>query len=303
LQIIQLPHVWVESKGVQQAIPGHREQTAQKMIERINQSFIKDYREYMAERECGNIIHAKYVQDLLLENDKPGQMEVGSYVEFNITGALPKNGRQPMPIYNQDQRPNADYRKALGAAHLVTEYMQRMGLRMVHWGKRYDYGRFTGTIDLIVECTRRIEFENGIVWEVGDLLCIDMKYSGLMGETGPRKNKHGWQWSQAQKEYHGTQAIQYHMLTKLPFYFWVTQSNQNEGETPDVELFHIPVTKAMIDAQISEGNKLYDNFKIVAKVGFNPLPSLKRCNKCPLKLECDDKHTFPHPRIIHLYEN
>jgi CRISPR/Cas system-associated exonuclease Cas4 (RecB family) len=310
-----LPHVWVESKGVQQAIPGHREQTAQKMIERINQSFIKDFRAYIAEKECGNLIHAKYVDDRLLPlSNKPGDAEVGSYFEFMLSGALPKDGSIPMPILNTDKKPNSDYRKAVHAAKLVNEYLERMQLQVIKFGQRLTHGRFVGTVDLIVEYigaqpmvfeeTRPGYFERStkpaIIWNPGDRFVIDLKYSGLLEGSGSHRNKHGWKFTREQREYHGTQAIQYHMISQLPFYFLVTQNNNKEGETPDVGFFHIPVNAQMIERHVNEANTLYDHFRIMAKAGFVPYPDFKKCNKCPLQKECNDKHTFPHPIVINL---
>jgi hypothetical protein len=179
-----------------------------------------------------------------------------------------------------------------------------MGLEVVRSGIKLTQGRFQGTIDLIVRVLVAREFTddqgNHIVWSVGDELIIDLKYSGLVGETKSWRNKHGWQWSDIQKEYHGTQAIQYHYVGKRPFYFLVTQSSQKEEDDPDVYFYHIPVTAMMIQEQIKEGNALHDRFTVMAKFGFTPRPSFLKCKKCSLFPECEFRHDFPHPEIVHL---
>lgn len=264
---------------------------------------MKDFRSYLAGNECGHIIREKYVNDRLFDDgEDPGAQNLGAFFEYCLSGAVPKNGKIPEPVMSKDGKTmDADYRKAVESAKLVRDYLQASGLKVVYVGKKYDRVRFSGVIDLVVEVTRETIFANGIVWKVGTRFVIDLKYSGLIGKDGDRGNKHGWGWSNVQKEYHGTQAKQYHFVSGMPFYFWVTQSNQKEGEVPASRIFHIPVDEFMIERHIAEGNFLFDQFEVIVKVdGLIPLPSFTRCRKCPLRDECEDKHTYPHPETIDL---
>ncbi len=282
------------------------------MITKISQSFIKDYRDFLAERECGNIIREKYINDQLFDDEEdPGAMHLGAFFEFKLSGAIPKNGKIPEPILVKGIV-RADYQKAAENARIVRDYLGAMGLKIVKVGHKMDKGMYTGVIDIVVEVSRETIFENGIRWLVGARFVIDMKYSGLVGKDSDRGNKHGWSWYNVQKEYHGTQAKQYHLISGMPFYFFVTQSNQKEGENPICRLFYIPVDDFMIDQHIMEGKALFEQFQIRAKVNdftvftpldltnFKPYPSLKKCGKCPLREMCDDKHTYPHPEIVDL---
>ncbi len=273
-----------------------------KMITKISQSFMKDYRAYQLGDECGNMIREKYVNDRLFDDEEsPGAMNLGAFFEYNLSGAIPKNGKIPMPVMMADGKTmRADYRKAVESAKIVKDYLQAMGLKIVYIAKQYDNGRFTGVIDLVVEVTRGTVHE-GIEWKVGMRFVIDLKYSGLIGKTGDKSNKHGWGWSEVQKEYHGTQAKQYHFISGLPFYFLVTQSNQEESENPIVRLFYIPVDDYLVRSHVAEGNAMFDHFSVKAAVNdFKPYPSLKRCSKCPIRHECDDKHTYPRLEIVYL---
>ena len=204
----------------------------------------------------------------------------------------------------------APYRLAHKNADRVRRYLQSMRLKVVPGlvSKKLTKGRFEGTLDLIVEVQgdpgQEVGdlvwvFDDGLEWRVGDRFVIDLKYSGMI-HKGDRRNKHGWQWSDVQKEYHGTQAIQYHFVSDLPFYFLVTSNSNDE----DCEMFHIPITQRMIDNHIAEGNHLMEvfQFKLDADM-LEPRPSLKKCMVCPIKDECKDKHTFPHPRVIYLNQN
>lgn len=278
-------------------------------MERISQSFIKSMREYLSGIECGNIIREQFVNGRYFDSDEPGAMELGTYFEFLLSGSVPKSGKVPQPVYmasalkKNGGKPDglgvddmyADYRLAHVNAKRVRDYLDRMGIKIVLVGKKLTNGRFEGVIDLIVEVVEARSFPNGIVWNVEDKFVIDLKYSGLLGKSS-NYEKHGWSWSPISKQYHGTQAIHYGIISKLPFYFLVTSSTNDE----DCELFFVPVTDDMIVKHVSEANHLHEKFEYESKVGFVPHPSLKKCLGCPLKDECSDKHTFPHPKIVNL---
>lgn len=284
------------------------------MTERISQSFIKDFRAYQAGDECGVIIKAKYVDDRLIDSDEPGAKELGTYVEFLISGAVPKSGKVPTPVMmpSNPKKMTAPYRLATVNANRVKDYFQRMGLKIVKANVRLTKGRYSAALDLIVEfigvhtgpngALQDLDFGNGLVWHIGDKFVIDIKNSGLVGDKTPAYNKLGWKWSRVQKEYHGTQAKQYHFVSGLPFYFLVIQSNNDEDTLSEIQLFHVPVEPFMIQEHVDEGNALFDQFQAMAKtgLGWKARPSLKRCQKCPLNIECSFKHTFPHPQIVTL---
>jgi len=190
------------------------------------------------------------------------------------------------------------YREAHRSSALVKDYLHKMGLKMVSVGKTLTKGKFVGTLDLICEV---VEVKEGFTWSIGQKIVIDLKYSGLVGKSGDRYNKHGWQWSKIQKEYHGTQAKQYHFVSGLEFYFLVTQSNQKEGDDPIIKMFYVPVDEFMIEQHIMEANDLYTKFEFTARTtGFEPRPAFNVCADCVLFNECNDKHTYPHPELVDL---
>lgn len=287
------------------------------MIERISQSFIKAMRSYNAGEECGNIIKEQYVKGILVDRQSPDMAE-GSYFEFVLTGALPKSGKIPEPVYMEGPLKKkskaqltvadmtAEYRRIHANAAYVKGYFEKMGWKIIEVGKRYVKGRFEGTIDIVVECTRKITFADGTVWKKGDKLCIDIKYSGLLHN---KWEVHGWTWSNLQKEYHGTQAKQYHFVTGLPFYFLVVGKTNNEVKDddgnkivppPEIMLFRVPVDEHMIEMHVNEGNQLHKQLAVEKELGLKPRPSFIRCGKCPLKDTCEDKHTYPHVESVDL---
>jgi hypothetical protein len=283
------------------------------MIEKITQSFIKDMRSYLEGSLCGNIIRERWVNNRLLDDpDKePGSMELGTYFEFVLTGAVPKNGKVPLPVYMKSKVKKGtvglgiddmytDYRNAHKAAVLTKEYITSFGLKIVKAGVKMERNGYEGTIDIICEV---VELKEGFTWNIGDEIIIDTKYSGLV-EDGFKnwKNKHGWNWSPIQAKNHGTQAKHYHYISVLPFFFLVVQALKEEWKNlPIVKFFSIPFDDKMIADHVSEGDELFLTFKAYAStVGFTPRPSLSVCTKCPLFSECTDKHTYPRPQVIDL---
>jgi len=250
------------------------------MINKISQSFIKSMRSYIAGTECGNITKAQWIDDRLIELDSKA-VALGSYFEYILTGALPKNKIIPKPeMMASGKDMMAPYRLAHKNAERVKAYFLAMDLEIIHFGKKYTKGRHEGTVDIIA----RLHGKN---------IVIDTKYSGLIDD---RWSEHGWQWSDIQKKYHGTQAIHYHIVTGLPFYFLVVSSANVE----DVKLFHVPVSKEMIAGHIKEGNYLFAELNKLKDIGFIARPEISKCLKCPIREGCEDKHTFPHVEIVDL---
>lgn len=280
------------------------------MISKINQSFIKDMREYKAGVQCGNLIFEKYCNDRLIDLESDS-VELGSYFEYILSGALPKDGQIPQPQYmasaikaNKGKTEGlkvedmySEYRKAHANADRIRKFLDELGLKIIKKAHRITKGRFVGDIDLICECTKEIDHGNGIIWKVGDKIVIDLKYSGLIND---RWSKHGWSWENIQKTYHGTQAKQYHYLTGLPHHFLVCQSNAKEELEADVKLFYVPVDEHMIEHHIAEANELFDAFLMYKDIGFEVRPSFSKCKGCPLRNECKDKHTFPRAEVVDL---
>jgi hypothetical protein len=303
------------------------------MLQKITQSFIKDFRSYLGGNECGHIIKAKYIDDQMLENEEPGAMELGAYFEFIAFGNLPKDGKTPVPLYMQSKdivakieantkagkdphdglevkHMYAEYRKAHVAADQIKAYLKLMGLQVIGKGEKITKSgvidgseepmEFEGTLDLRVRTTKKLKFSNGFTWNIGNEFIIDLKYSGLIGDHVPWKNKHGWVWSPVQREYHGTQAKQYQYLSDMMVYFWVTQSNQKEGDLPNMKLFRAEVSEAQILAHVVEGKYLYKQFKFHSGTGFVARPSLQKCNECPLRDTCKDRQLYPSVEVIDL---
>jgi hypothetical protein len=271
---------------------------------KISQSFIKNAVEYFSGDLCGNIMRERWVKGRLLEMDSKA-MHLGSYFEYQFTmlmlgvGSVPKNGQIPMPVTTKAGEKTADYKRADANALRLQGYFERMGLKILSAGKKLTKGKFEGTIDLICECQKEVVFGSfDLVWRVGDIIVIDLKYSGLIDNAWEPM---GWgamtrAGSNAQKDHHGIQAKQYHFITGFPFYYLIMAPSNEE----DILLLHVPVSEEMLDDHVKGGNALLEKFEFEAQMGFEARPEFTRCNACPLKGECKDKHTFPHPVTVEL---
>ena len=281
------------------------------MISRISQSFIKNMRDYKAGLECGNIIKHQYVDGNLIDLQSDSMAE-GSYFEFMWTTALPKNKKTPLPVYMKSPLKNKaardlkvsdmdqGYRRIHFNSGYVKSVFDKLGLKIVSFGKLLVKGRHEGTIDIIALVTKSQEFGD-VVWNVGDKIVIDVKYSGLLNDKWSR---HGWMWSDIQKEYHGTQAKQYNYVSELPFYFFVVSSTNKEVEgtfePPEIKFFHVPIDSHMTEVHLSEGNSLLEMLKFESEVGFKPRPEYGKCSKCSIREGCLDRFDFPRPSTVDL---
>jgi hypothetical protein len=160
-------------------------------------------------------------------------------------------------------------------------------------GLKLTKGRFEGTIDVILEATRDIEFENGLKLKTGDRICVDIKFSGLLED---RWSVHGWQWTTDQRNYHGKQAKQYHYLSSLPFFFLVVDPGGKY-----IKWFHIIMNEDVINAHLEKSNAELEQVMLIESLqAWEPRPDIMSCDVCALRNECKHKHDFPHPIDIDL---
>lgn len=289
------------------------------MVTHITQSFMKSVRKYKAGQECGNVLQKMFVDMQSVDNGSD-VMKVGVYFEFLITSSFGKAGVIPEAEYTKtalDKKPKhlltvADmtqpYRRAHFNAQVVIRLIKDLGLEFVKYNWEVTKGRHKGTIDIVVRFTRDIAFGDR-VYKAGDMIVIDLKLSGLIHD---RWEEFGWAFSDIQKINHGTQAIEYHWLTDLDFYFWVTSSTNKEVpgaseragkvefEMPEIAIFRVDVTERQTKVHLEEASDLMEQFKVYVQIGLKPRPEYNRCMECPLKADCKDKHTYPHPIAIDL---
>lgn len=267
----------------------------------LTQSFLKSMLKYLYGDLCGHIMQHCFVLGKLLPPTKA--MKVGIYFEFCLTGALPKDGQVPQPQWMKDGKDFMEpYRKARSDAKYIKGILDSMGLKFVHFGHKLINGPYSGTVDIICEATRDLVL-GGFEIKKGEQIVIDVKYSGLLEDY---RSEMGWQFTDKQKEYHKIQAIHYHIITGLRFFYLVVDSSHKEKDDdgisipPPFKFFHTPISEIMIKEHEEKLNSAFDKFRFHRDIGFTPRPIFSECNKCALREGCKDRALLPSVEVIDL---
>lgn len=276
-------------------------------MKKVSQSLLKDLMEYESGELCGNVLQAKldgvYPDDTGSKPGKPSAAKLGQYFEYITFGNLPAHGdgsipraeytgdgmkkcklpehiREPWTLLTVDDM-YADYKHCHRKSDKVKRYMKAMKMEVVYKGKAFENEWGKGQTDIIVKCKMLGKGE----------IVIDMKYTGLMDATWS-KSKFAWNLDNpALNELQGVQPKQYKWLTTLEFYYWLVSSSATND---DMRLIKANVSDdAMLkfreEAMIIKNEKL----PLYEATGFEPRPSLLKCDFCPLNQGCKDRAQFP----------
>lgn len=261
----------------------------------VSQSMIKDMRDYLNKDVCGVVMESKYIlKDYPEDGDDSDSKELGRYFEYILTGSTGRSSEPPKPQYMatplKKKKPEDllvedmydPYRKAHVNAGRVKEYFERMNIKVISSNVRFEKNGLEGTIDILA------------LWN-GIEVVIDIKYSGLLDDQW---KKFGWKWTNEQKRFHGTQAMQYTYITERPFYFLVVSSTNFE----DIELFEPEFNDYLMQRHLDEAEATRNNMLIYSDIGFTPYPAFRRCIECPIKYRCKHRLDYPEIKKISLSE-
>jgi hypothetical protein len=266
----------------------------------VSQSMIKDVKKYVLKKMCGLVLKAKYIDKTWpADADDSPAKKIGRYFEYILTGSIGRSGVAPLAEYKKGALTNykrdplrnrltidkmtKPYQLAHKNAVRVKEYFKLMKIKVLEVNVHIQKGLKEGTIDIIA-------LHNG------HRIVIDVKYSGLLFE---KWDELGWMWTDEQKKFHGTQALQYHSLTGIPFYFLVVSSTNDE----DIRFFDIEFDEFSIEQHEAEVEDTRKKMKFFIDFGFHPVPELVRCLKCPLRTNCKDRVDAPPVQKIRLASN
>lgn len=302
----------------------------------ISQSFIKDFRQYKAGNKCGNLIKAVWVEGKEFPPSdamhvgtcfeywfcgnlpKDGKIPVTT-ICYTTTAFNAKRktkafeGKTDQEIFDAKVLTVNDmykpYITAYNNAQRLKIYFATMGIEILEKGvsknREYRPGvKFIGVLDLICQATKAINFGGELVardgsfvkntLKKGEKFVIDLKLSGMIDN---KWDEMGWVWTPDQVRYHGTQAIQYHYISELPFFFLV----MNPANETDIEFFRMVINENSIEDHLLEAIGLKEEFDYLKDIdGFRATPSLSKCLKCPLYGNCADQHGYPHATLIEL---
>ena len=267
----------------------------------VTQSLIKDLKRYNAKELCGFVLKAKYIDKTYpFDGDDSPAKALGRYFEYILTGAIPRNGVVPVAEYyatslkNHGKDPlrhrlttfdmKEDYQRAHRNAERVKRYFKLMKIRILEVNVHVQKGLKAGTIDIIAMYNNR-------------RVIIDVKYSGLLFD---KWNELGWMWTDEQKKFHGTQAMQYHGLLSLPFYFLIVSSTNDEDiKFLDVEFDDFSLEQH--DVEVDDTRKKMQF--MIDMQAFHPVPELVRCSKCAIRANCESRQDAPTVTKVRLASN
>jgi hypothetical protein len=136
-------------------------------------------------------------------------------------------------------------------------------------------------------------------WD-GEQVFIDLKYSGLIDD---KWNEMGWDLESLHlKDSIMIQGVHYKLLAErvwgidnIPFYYFVFSSQ----DPNNVKIIRQEVDESRKQAHVVAINNVMGKIKNDLANGFKPLPSLSRCNSCPISHKC--KHKVNYPLIDEVY--
>lgn len=301
---------------------------------KISQSMIKELEKWMNGEKCGHMVYQKYANKIY---EPPSDaMHEGIYFEYMATGALPKSGEVPQPVFlktekrewtpeeisdyvNYDTFPGRIKTPPVGvdlSMSLHEQYeLHKEAVFVESLAKSYRtsynqaklFKNFCKEMGIEILGTQVTGEKNGLVgtldihaiWD-GREVTIDLKYSGLINNP---YDDMGWldlytkNDRENQYRYHAVQSCQYTYIFDRPFFFWVF-SSVNEGENIMIEMVHDELEISDHLNRASEAGKRWNVLSIHERAGVSGRPEYNTCQKCVLKEKCEYKTDLPIPKRV-----
>jgi hypothetical protein len=278
----------------------------------ISQSLLKSLLDYRNGKECGLIFKAKYIDgryDLFPPSDA---QNVGAWFEYMATGSIPKNGIVPKAEYmkrGKDENGNpeltADYRLMREHIDNFKKNMESYSLDIITAGEDIkvlypnsleQYGEevyLTGTLDVRARANKDIfaKYEDTIVKVASkdEEVIIDIKTTGLLDD---KWNDFGWEINNLSNKIKlVTQPVHYKFIEYLktdkdvPFIFMLFNSKNSK----DARIIDFKVDSSSFEEHRAFIESGVENMLHLRKYGFKAMPSLEKCSKCPLNVDCKFK--------------
>jgi hypothetical protein len=253
---------------------------------RISQSMIKDLIKYQEGKLCGLQFVEKYIKGNFDKFFASGAMSIGTWFEYQLTGALPKDGRIPLPEKTTKGELTAPYKKMLGHVADFKATMLYYGFEIVSIGEKISHGDLEGTLDLRLKATQTITTESGIRIEKGEVFFVDLKTSGLLDNKWA---DYGWEIDNLSNKHNLVmQPILYKYIEMkntgkdVKFLFFLYNTN----DSTDSRIINFVCDEdAYLDLEVT-----IKNARILlerhTKKGWKAKPSKSVCAKCPIKIGC-----------------
>ena len=246
---------------------------------KLSQSLIKSLFAYKMGEKCGKQIEAQYVDGVQFPSTDA--MELGNYFEYLCTGSLARDGHTPEAVLTKQGKPTSKYKLIQEQKANFDNIMDSYGFTISSIDHHFKSDIYSGIADIIAERN-------------GQKCIIDVKTSGLLED---KRSDYGWHNDFVMNNDNlMIQARHYKMLAEeefgienIPFYFMVFSTTN----AIDCKVFEVDCPPESLDLhkRNSEGAKRILDDLLVK--GFNALPNMKNCLKCPLSDKCDDYTNIP----------
>ena len=276
---------------------------------KITQSLIKNLRDYQEGKgECGLQIEAKYIRGEWNKFEPTDVMRLGTWFEYKLTRAIPKNGEVPQPVTKRDGNLTAPYERMLKHVDNFKKLQTILGFKILDNDVTWSWEDLAGTLDLLCESTKDIIQDGIIIVKKGQKFIADIKSTGLLDD---KWNDYGWNLNNlGNKTKIITQPIHYKYLGKqlygedMPFLFFLFHSNQEydfrvinfvvDEDVYDDHLEWVSWTRTWMNHYVKEGFTAHIDTQ-EGKI----YPSVKKCAECPLKVGCKGFRVIPTIDTFH----
>ena len=259
-------------------------------VPKISQSLMKNYVDYLNEKECGLFFKANYIdKDPDAQKEPTDAMKIGIFFEYLCTGALPRSGETPTPemVYKgkANEKLSAPYERAVESAETFKHIIEHYGIDIKEVGMTLQAEvngiQINGIVDIYAE------------WD-GVPVFIDLKYSGLIND---KWSDMGWDIdSLHMKDSLMIQGVHYKLLAEkclgiydIPFYYFVFSSQ----DVNDIKIIKQEVDESKKQSHVVAINNIMGKLQNDINYGFKPYPSLKKCSSCPISNKCSSKVDYP----------
>lgn len=270
---------------------------------KITQSLLKELFEYKSGKSCGLVFIEKFIHNNFHKFTASDTQKLGTWFEYNATGALPKDGKIPEPTRTKSGELTADFKKMEHQLGNFKRFMSFYNIKMLSTQVVWSEEGLEGTLDILCEAGSDIKDSNGnILIQKGEHFIIDIKTTGLLDD---KYNEYGWNLDHLSNKHKLIlQPIHYKFISRLKFdteykFLFLLFSTSNENDFRAI-LFNTREEDMEYHAEFLKNSIKWLQYYLTN--GFDAKPELLRCNKCAIKLGCKHFKSVPDITIFELQD-
>jgi hypothetical protein len=260
----------------------------------ISKSFITSYWDYRRGDKCGILFRdVDILKNASIESTPP--MMLGNYFEYLATGQVNRDGSVPEMPQTKTKKPTADAVRMMAQAKRFKKLVEEKGIVIKETGTTLiherDGYRVKGVLDVLCDMPEYGQ-ENVI---------LDLKSSGLIGN---KWEDYGWKADTLnQRDKLTIQVVAYKYLMwkckdieDAPFYFAIHSSaNDIDSLFWEVEVENFAYAMSEFESLC---DAVHEDVRNYLEFGFTPYPTVRRCEKCPIKDDCSYAMGTPEKETI-----